>query len=178
MFQRQHAEHRGAACRADGHGIAGRERLRNLDQPVALDPCLLGVAAVVGLAQLQAVGDHTIADGKAGMGRRLCHRLLLGNVCPGWGGWGRSPGAAGRGAPVSVRQTLRAAVKQCMKIRHTLPSEPRVECQLRLLPMALSLGALGPTCLRDVDEAAACIAAHADHQPALGHQRLHAACQR
>jgi len=53
--------------------IGGGDRLRQLHQPVALDPRLAGVAAVMGLADAPAVQHHPLAGRKARMVRAFHH---------------------------------------------------------------------------------------------------------
>ena len=71
MLQCEHGQHGGVPGSADGHGIPGRKDLRDLDQPITAHPRLLRIATVVRLAQSPAVGEHTVPDCDAGIGRCL-----------------------------------------------------------------------------------------------------------
>ncbi len=72
-LERQHAQHRRVAGGADRHRLGAAQARRQFDQPVALDPRLLGVAAEMRLAEAVAVDDHLVARREAGMARRLDH---------------------------------------------------------------------------------------------------------
>ena len=84
--------------RPDGHGPGSGQAVGPSDQPVALDPRLLGVAAVPGLAHAPAVQHHPVASGKARMGRGLHYP---GEVDAGDHGEGaQDGGATGQGQAV------------------------------------------------------------------------------
>ena len=97
-------------------------------------------------------------------------------------------GAAARGAE-SIQASLAPPASVRIKVaRHSSSSacsattravaEPLVERELRPLPAALRLGALGAAGRGDRDEAAAAVGAGADLDPAVGDQRLQVARQR
>ena len=50
MFEGEHRQHRGVTGRADRHGVLCRKWRRDLHQPFAFQPCLLGISTVMGLA--------------------------------------------------------------------------------------------------------------------------------
>jgi len=71
MLKGEHAQHRRVAGGSDRHGVTGRDRVGQLDDPVAGNPRALRIAAVVRLAQAPAVHDHAVARGEPAIGRRL-----------------------------------------------------------------------------------------------------------
>ena len=61
LLQRQHAEHGGVAGRADGHGLAGAEGCRQLDELITLQAGKLRQQAPARFTKAPAVVHKTIA---------------------------------------------------------------------------------------------------------------------
>ncbi|MNV55159.1 hypothetical protein D3C71_1473830 [compost metagenome] len=67
LFQRNDAQHRRVAGRADGHRVTVRHAVRSMNQPVRLDARVLGQAAPVLLAHPPAVKNDPLAGREIGV---------------------------------------------------------------------------------------------------------------
>src|SRR5690606_24487295 len=67
VLERHNGQHRRVARCPDSHGLSRREHRGSLDQPVAVDASVLGIATIMRLAGAPTIQDNVISRLELGM---------------------------------------------------------------------------------------------------------------
>ncbi len=98
VLERHNGQHRRVARCPDSHGLSRREHRGSLDQPVAVDASVLGIATIMRLAGAPTIQDNVISRLELGMSRAF-HRACEINA-------GHHGPAAHNRSLASQRQTI------------------------------------------------------------------------